>query len=207
VIGLEDVRQAMGLTLKDPAIAQGRMVPGSRQYYPPKPENVRQAGVLALLHPNEMRQLCVVLTRRTETLRGHSGQISFPGGKRDESDASFLETALRETCEELSFCDENIEILGTLTTIYIPPSNFEVHPFVGAVDFVPQFVPSPAEVAEVFSVPLSDLMDERNCQEEYRDFQGQRVLIPYYAFGRHKVWGATAILLSELAYRLQWVLR
>jgi 8-oxo-dGTP pyrophosphatase MutT (NUDIX family) len=205
MIDLEIVRAALSLPAFDVEAAQQTMVPASRQRYPQQNGNARQAGVLVLLYPLA-NELHFVLTRRNESLRGHSGQISFPGGKRDPHDLTLIDTARRETCEELGVCGDNLDIIGSLSTIYIPPSNFEVYPIVGALPDIPQFRPNPAEVSEVFSVPLAALLDDDYKQSEYRDFQGTTYLIPYYGFNGHKVWGATAIMLSELEGRLRAVL-
>ena len=204
IITQDNVRDALDLADFDAATAQKPMIPGTRLNVTRKPDS-RQAGVLILLYP-QPDALHFVLTRRTETLRGHSGQISFPGGKRDPEDNSFVDTALRETCEELGLCGRElreITILGQLSTLYIPPSDFEVFPVVAALPYQPVFQPNPAEVAQVFSVSLTALLDARLKQSEYRDFKGQRVLIPYYAFHDQIVWGATAIMLSELEGRLR----
>jgi 8-oxo-dGTP pyrophosphatase MutT (NUDIX family) len=199
------VRAALALPAFDVEAAWQAMIPGSRQRFPQPTEPPRQAGVLVLLYPL-MDELHIVLTRRTDTLRGHSGQVSFPGGKYDPHDGSLVETARRETCEELGICGDDLDMIGHLSTVYIPPSNFEVYPSVALLPGVPDFSPNPAEVAEVFSVPLAALLDHSYKSSEYRDFQGTSYLIPYYHFNGHKVWGATAIMLSELEGRLRAVL-
>lgn len=187
--------------------------PGAHVLMSPEPRGLitredqpREAAVLALLFPHRDGHLHLVLTRRTETLRGHSGQISFPGGRRDPEDADFAVTALRETCEELGLCDD-IAVIGSLTPIYIPPSHFNVYPFVGYLDTPPHFHPNPDEVAEVFTVPLDALLDSAYKSEELREFQFRGEVIsmrvPYYALCGHKVWGATAIMLSEFEQRLR----
>lgn len=202
IITLDDIRTALDLPDFDVVTAQQPMIPATRRMYPDKGENSRQAGVLVLLYPCD-DELRFVLTRRTTTLRGHSGQISFPGGKRDQTDRTIVETALRETCEELGICDDGMAVLGQLSTIYIPPSNFEVFPTVAAIDTVPTFTPNPAEVDEVFSVPVAALLDERFKQSEESTFREEPVTIPFYGFHEQKVWGATAIMLSELEGRLR----
>ncbi|MEZ4668011.1 MAG: CoA pyrophosphatase [Anaerolineae bacterium] len=175
-----------------------------RRPEPPPGVLPRQAGVLVLTYP-ETDGLHVVLTRRTETLKSHSGQISFPGGRRGPEDDSFTATALRETCEELGIC-EPVEIIGMLSTLYIPPSNFQVHPIVATVPVRPTYIPNPDEVAEVFTMPLYYLLDAEVKETEEREFNGKPLPVTYYRVNGHKVWGATAFMLSELEHRLRQVL-
>lgn len=207
MITLEHLRAAFALADFNPLNAQAQMAPQPRSVLPQHNGTPpRQAGVLALIHPAPDQSLQIVLTRRTEHLRGHSGQISFPGGQRDPEDANFLSTALRETCEELGLCNEPIHIIGELATVYIPPSHFEVYPAVGYLDNQPHFAPNPQEVAEVFSIPLAHLLDDALKGREQRDIQGFRITIPYYFLGGHKVWGATAAMLSEIEARLRAII-
>jgi 8-oxo-dGTP pyrophosphatase MutT (NUDIX family) len=205
IVTIEHLREALQLSNFDYGPAQERMAPRPRGILPQN-EGVppREAGVLALVYP-EMDGQHIVLTRRTETLRGHSGQISFPGGRRDPDDPSFTATALRETCEELGICND-IEVVGMLSPFYIPPSHFNVYPTVGALDYKPDFNPNPAEVAEVFSFALGDLINDEYKFEEFRQFNDRRVRIPYYMVREHKVWGATAVMLSEIESRLRVVM-
>ncbi len=204
MIDLAAVRAALTIPGFDVDTARQSMIPGSRQRFPQPNGTAQQAGVLVLLYP-QANDLYFVLTRRTDTLRGHSGQVSFPGGKRDAHDPSLIATARRETCEELGICTDNLDVIGSLSNVYIPPSNFDVTPVVAALPVKPQFHPNPAEVAEVFSVSLSALIDDAFKRSEYREIQGASYFIPYYAFNGHKVWGATAIMLSELEGRLRAV--
>lgn len=210
-ITLDHVKSALALTGFDAAAAQLRMAPHIRGSFPLPTIPPKQAAVLALLYPHDPAQpeenLQLVLTRRTDTLRGHSGQVSFPGGRRDDEDDSFAATALRETCEELGLCDEPIILLGHLSELYIIPTGFNVHPYVGYLPHIPIFTPNPHEVAVVFSVPLTDLLDEtRKCEEDREFGNGIRARVPYYDLHGHVVWGATANMLSELEHRLRTVL-
>jgi 8-oxo-dGTP pyrophosphatase MutT (NUDIX family) len=204
-LSLDHIRAALTLPDFDVESALRRMAPGQQRMRPAPGASPKQAGVLALLVPDEAEELAVILTRRPETLRNHSGQISFPGGRRDEADSSFTATALRETCEELGLC-EPVEVLGSLSTIYIPPSNFEVHPTVGYLPALPRFQPNPTEVAEVIAAPLRWLLEDERKRVDPWEFPGGRMMIPHYLFGAHTVWGATAVMLGELEARLRAVL-
>jgi 8-oxo-dGTP pyrophosphatase MutT (NUDIX family) len=116
-------------------------------------------------------------------------------------------TALRETQEEIGIDPHSIEIIGQLAPFYVPPSNFDIHPTVGYLPDVPQFRPNPAEVAQVITFPITELLMPSAIQSEYHDFQGLRVHVPFFQIAEHKIWGATAVLLSELAERLNTTLR
>ena len=199
-ITFETLVRAVNLPAFDPTPAHFNMSPSGRRLEPPEGIAAREAGVLELVYPHD-GVLRVVLTRRNDALRGHSGQISFPGGRRDSTDESFTATALRETCEELGLC-EGIQVIGTLSPMYIPPSNFKVYPTVGYVDAPPVFTPNEAEVAEIFSVSLDDLINPQLKSIEERVIQGTPLNVPFYLVSGHKVWGATAIMLSELEQRL-----
>lgn len=160
---------------------------------PPEP---REAGVLVLLYPREGR-LYFPLTRRTDTVESHKGQISLPGGAR-EANESLLETALRETCEELCVCPDDWNVIGPLTPLYIPPSGFLISPFVAYTPTLPPFNPEPIEVAELIETPLDLLLDAATVKQEEWNLRGTRVEVPFFHIFGHKVWGATAMVLSEL---------
>jgi 8-oxo-dGTP pyrophosphatase MutT (NUDIX family) len=151
-------------------------------------------------------ELHFVLTRRRPDLTAHPGQISFPGG-RNEAPEALEVTALRETEEEIGIPAKAIKIMGALTPIYIPPSDFHVYPFVGRVARRgrPSFTPEPGEVAEIIEVPLAPLLAPEVRVEEWRDLGGQHMVVPHFAMNGHKVWGATAIILSEFVERLRGV--
>jgi len=207
MLRLQDVEYALALPYFDSVQAQRRMTPVPRGLGSP-PGPPREAAVLALLYPRPADgALSVLLTRRRAELRAHSGQISFPGGKRDPHDPSFQHTALRETQEELGIAPDAVRLLGQLAETYIPPTHYNVHPFVGYAEQLPALRPNAAEVAEVLHLTLDSLLDPQTRHTETRLIGGFPVHVPYYLVEQegqsHKVWGATAIMLSELEGRLR----
>lgn len=179
--------------------AQKRMAPDAGLPILPLPDREpKQSGVLLLLYPSpETGDLSLLLTRRTETVADHKGQISFPGGGFEPHDTTVSDTAMREACEEVGVCSDDIRLLGPLTPLYIPPSNFCVHPFVAYTPYRPPFMAQPEEVAELLEVPLSHLLDERNVVEEEWVLGGAPTRVPFFQVHGHKVWGATAVVLAE----------
>lgn len=189
--------------------AQLRMAPRPGSLKPPTPQSTpRKSGVLILLFPSEdTGELCFVLTRRTESVADHKGQISLPGGAVDPNDPSIAHTALREVCEEVGVCSDAMRILGSLTPIYIPPSDFCVQPYVAYMFQSPQFLPQPEEVAEILEVPLSYLLDEKNIVVEEWLLDDEVKQVPFFNVYGNKVWGATAVVLSEFAAILNGLLK
>lgn len=204
---LQDVEAALALPQFDPEAAQAKMipVPRARLRAPEKTRPVRQGAVLLLLYPVDDRPH-VILTRRPDSLRAHAGQISLPGGSRDPGE-TLADTALRETEEEIGVAPSSVRLLGRLGSLYIPPTDFEVHPFVGWRVSRPTFRPSPVEVAELIEVPIVRLVDPAVRLEETWELRGTAVQVPYFAIDDHKVWGATAMMLSEFTERLKRVSR
>ncbi|MCS7179209.1 MAG: CoA pyrophosphatase [Anaerolineae bacterium] len=176
--------------------AQVTMSPRPRPIRPPDGVPPRQAGVLILLYPVG-GQLHMVFTVRPTHLNHHAGQVSFPGGGWEKGDTSLAETALRETREELGIPTAEIEVLGPLTPLYVPTSHNLVHPFVALAPRRPAFQPDPLEVAELLEVPLATFRDPTIRGEDQMERDGQEVVVPYYAVGHHKIWGATAAILAE----------
>lgn len=201
---LDDIQRALELPGFDHEQAWRLMAPRPRvlRRSPNLPGAARDAAVLLLLYPRD-GELTFVLTRRTDSVGTHKGQISLPGGAVEPDDDGPVAAALRETCEELAVCDENIRLLGELTPLYVVVSDFVIHPIVGYLPAHPQFVPQPSEVAEVIEVRLADLLDEQVKVEERWTLSGVEVDVPYYRLNGHIIWGATAIILSEFENRLR----
>lgn len=157
----------------------------------------RSAAVLALLHPID-NQTHVALIRRNTYPGVHSGQISFPGGKVEESDSNLIETAIRETHEEVGVSAESYNIWGELTQVYIPPSQFLVQPVVGLAEHELQFIREEREVEEILHAPLTLFTSEDALVMEKLDIGGFKIDVPVFKWNGHTIWGATAMMLSEL---------
>lgn len=157
----------------------------------------RRAGVLVLLFPSH-DGLSVLLTLRTEDVESHKGQVSLPGGMMDEEDENIIETALRESGEEIGLKAESVEVLGLLDDTLVP-SKYIITPVVGYVNLKPLANPSEVEVAEVFDVPLAFFADDENGRREERELNGQRFPLWFYEYDGKVIWGATAGILRNLA--------
>lgn len=157
----------------------------------------REGGALLLVYPWRGAPH-TVLTLRSVGLRDHAGQISLPGG-RIEAGESPADAALREAWEELAVPPAGLDVLGALTPVYIPPSHFLVHPIVAARRTRPDFRPQATEVAEAIEVPIERFLDDACRRVETWDIRGERRRVPFFDLGRHKVWGATAMILREFA--------
>lgn len=157
----------------------------------------RQGAVLLLLYPRE-GQLFLLLTRRSAHVLHHKGQVSLPGGAMEPGDASLWQTALRETFEEVAVAPEEVRYVGMLSPIYIAASHFQVHPFVGYVPARPDFVPNDYEVAALIEMPLCRILADDVKDEEVWVQEGIERRVPLYFHDDHIIWGATAMMLSEL---------
>jgi 8-oxo-dGTP pyrophosphatase MutT (NUDIX family) len=155
-----------------------------------------RAAVLLPLVPG--REPSLLLTRRTEQLARHSGQVSFPGGRAEPADLSPIETALRETMEETGIAPGFVTVAGYLDR-YLTGSGFDIQPVVGVLAEGFALTPDAREVAEIFQVPLSFLMDPANRRRETRMWQGRRRSFYAYQWGGHEIWGATAAIIVRLA--------
>jgi 8-oxo-dGTP pyrophosphatase MutT (NUDIX family) len=158
------------------------------------PEGQRRAAVLLPLFVRD-GGLRLLLTRRTETVEHHRGQISFPGGVEEESDQTAFATAVRETEEELGIAPGDVRLLGALTPL-TTVTDFFVEPFVGAIPYPHVLRPAEAEIAEVIEAPVAALLDPKAL--ELRLLPGREEPTLFYHYGPHVIWGATARMLKEL---------
>lgn len=158
----------------------------------------KKSGVLILFF-EQNDSLCTVFMLRPDYGGVHSGQISFPGGKQENYDASVIDTALREANEELGILSENVEIIGTLTNLYIPPSNFMVTPVIGVSDTIPSFIPDKKEVEKVIVVNFLEFFYKSTLAKmDFVVSDNLTFSAPCYKIGKYKIWGATAMIISEL---------
>lgn len=159
----------------------------------------RESAVLLLIYPNENEQPHFVLMQRPPHPGAHGSQVSLPGGKREEYDASLMHTALRETSEELGVDSTVIEVLGELTSVYIPPSGFMVYPFIGITEQKLRFQPDSREVKYLIESPVSTLLKPDVIKQKKIPIGLSKLKVntPYFDIRNHVVWGATAMILSE----------
>lgn len=181
--------------------AQYKMAHVARQVAAPPPSDAREAGVMALFYPKDADWHLALIQRKNDNPNDrHGGQISFPGGKRDATDRDLAHTALRETEEEVGVPAHEIQLLGELTELYIPVSNFLVKPYVGYVSYMPTFAPQWQEVEQVLEVRWAELQNSSNRVTTDLRLHEQLTIpgVPCFQIGGHIIWGATAMMISEL---------
>lgn len=160
--------------------------------------NARVGAVLIALF-FDAGKLKTVLMKRPDYDGTHAGQVSFPGGKVEEEDDDIVQTALREAEEEVNIKPDEVQVIGQLTELYIPPSNFLVHPIVGVLEKVPELVPDAHEVESIHVPDVSYLLrDDIIDETEIRLSTGYKLKTPSFEVDGHTVWGATAMIISEL---------
>lgn len=179
-----------------------KMVPKNRVFELSNEEYIakktKQAAVLMLIYPkNSLAHIALI--QRNEYEGVHSSQIAFPGGKYEETDLNLQETALRETFEEIGIPSEQVKIIRQFSKVYIQPSNFLVYPFLGFAEHTLNFFPDPNEVSQIIEMPISMLLDDKNLvTKTITTSYAFNITVPTFQFFNHTVWGATAMMLSEL---------
>ena len=170
------------------------------------PSSAKPSGVLILLYPYR-DDIGFVLMRRPDYTGVHSGQISLPGGKfEEEQDRDLIATAMREAKEEVGIKPSAVNIIGTLTPLYIPPSNYLVTSVVGWTEQRPEFIADPREVEEIIEMSLTDFLNDLNVRtRRIKLFMGLSANFPCYYIDRNVIWGATAMILSEFRVLLKEV--
>ncbi len=191
--------------------AQAKMSPPYRlklaKQMADKRKEAKEAGVMALFYPTRAQQTSLALILR-KTYKGvHSAQVGFPGGKYEIGDENFTQTALRETEEEIGIDRTRIHVVKAMSPMYIPPSNFIVHPFVGFTEHVPEFKKQDDEVEAIIEVSLNDFLKDTNViSTKVPTSYNVEVEVPAFHLNNHIVWGATAMMLSEIKDLLKQVL-
>ncbi|MEX0647896.1 MAG: CoA pyrophosphatase [Balneolaceae bacterium] len=161
-----------------------------------KTDTGHPSSVLIPLFPDINRQLNVIFTLRTDTIR-HAGQISFPGG-RSEVNENPKETALRESEEEIGLDRNKIRIAGPITPLYLYRTDNQITPFIGILNEKPELTRNPNEVEEIIPAKLDDLRSEKYLVQEQWDLPGLSMDVPYWKIHQVPLWGATAMIMSEL---------
>ena len=158
-----------------------------------------KSSVLIFLYPDPSDGAARFVLMLRPTYDGiHSGQISLPGGKYEIMDADLCATALRETHEEIGIDIQQVNIIGKLSELYIPPSNYLVQPYIGFSEITPAFVPDHKEVEKIIEIKLSDLLDDKNIKRKNILLRnGANIFAPCYIIDGYTIWGATAMILSE----------
>lgn len=177
--------------------AQQLLAPVPRRHVPEPGVTPRRSAVLLPLLA-DTDEISIILIKRKNDLNHHAGEISFPGGAVECQDADAIHTALREAHEEVGILPEGVEILGLLTPLYIAPSQNMVQPVVGWLKTPPALTPNPAEVAQILQAPLARFMRAETLRWQTWERDGQTYTVPCYMLGKECVWGATAMILSEL---------
>ncbi len=206
---IQSIKKFLKLRLKKklPGMsAQDKMSPISvfdDMYKNSKTKDVNIGSVLIIFYSIN-KQLYFPLIERTKNVKYHSKQISFPGGKFEVNDNNLSYTAIRETKEEIGLIPSNLELLGSLTKLYIPASNFEITPFVAIHENKPDFKLNKKEVDNLIEVPLKKILDKRNIFKKKMKLSiGKTLDCPFYNLNGYIVWGATAMILSELSIILK----
>ena len=199
---IDQLRRALATHARPGQPAQATMAPPGRERFPAAPANARHAAVLALLHQKHGEWYLLFIQRTNPPGDHHGGQISFPGGSVDPGDTSAMDTALREAEEEVGLDRSQVEVLGQLTPLYIPVSNFRVDPVVGVWGAAAgaKYRLQEAEVQRTLELPVTEFL--RGGARKVRDRKTSRGLllksVPYYDVAGEQIWGATSMITAEL---------
>ncbi len=160
-------------------------------------ERTRESAVLILFYPSE-NNIFMPLILRPQYDGVHGGQMAFPGGRAEKEDENLERTALREAQEEIGVRVSDVQVLGKLTKLYIPPSNFHVQPVIGFMSRKPEFYPDPKEVDKVIEISIEEMKNPSIIGRKMLNVRGIEIDTPFYDILDTTVWGATAMMISEL---------
>ena len=167
----------------------------------PGQEALDSADAAVLMAFTDQADPELVLTKRSETLSSHAGEVAFPGGKRDQTDADVLVTALRESYEEINLPPQLVELVGPMS-ISISKMGLKVVPVVGIIPVAAEFIPSEAEIDSIFKVPLSYFIKAPPQDFNVKKFRGIYYEVPCYRFNDYEIWGLTAYLIWDCCNRV-----
>jgi len=191
---LELAKKLPGTEVQWELVSSDRMV----RNFPRVPgPDAQVAAVLILLYPDN-GSIHTVFMQRHNYDGVHGGQISFPGGKKEDSDKDIIHTAIREAKEETGVDPDGISVLGTLTPLFIPVSNMIVTPVVGWTNEKPAFIHQPEEVVFLINAELKRFLDPSILKTKPFEIRGEMINVKYFDYEGHVIWGATAMILNEL---------
>ena len=197
VITIDNLISALKAPLPG-ASAHTTMLPKGRKLdYDSNKPNIKKSAVLMLIYPNN-GELFFCLTKRNAKLKHHPGQISFPGGKCEKHEIDTVETALRETEEEIGIERNHIQILGRLSDVYVSVSNFIIHPYIGYISRKPDFKINRKEVDELIVLPLNSILNMANRTERDIETSIGVLRVSCYLINDYVIWGATSMMIAEL---------
>jgi len=176
--------------------AQMKMAPLNRFDFPEPSKPAKLSSVLILLYPHN-NEVYTVLIKRASYNGHHSGQVSFPGGKFEKGDKSLIDTALRETSEEVGVQYKDVNVLGNISSLLIPVSNIMVLPIIGYTNKRPDFEHDPVEVNQIIEVSLNELLLPSIIKNGIIKVENRKIKTPYYSVQNQIIWGATAMIISE----------
>ena len=198
----DDIKHALKQKLPGGKAHTIMLPPGRPLSVPDKNDRIKKSAVLVgLFETAGILHFC--LTRRSKKLKHHPGQISFPGGRQDKSDTSVQYTALREMEEETGILPSDVEIIGNLSEIYIPVSNFIIHPVVGFINNTKAFQANTYEVEEIIALPVNDFLIEKHLMVETFSTASGKIPSPCYKINGYAIWGATAMIIAEFSLLLK----
>lgn len=189
-------RLKIELNKKLPGINSQNRMSSSIRFKGNRRLHTKKGSVLILIYPSA-NLIKTVFIKRTDDNSVHSGQIGLPGGKSENFDSSLIQTALREAKEEIGVNSEDIKVLGSLTSLYIPVSNYSILPVVGYLMYKPVFTPNQNEVKKIIEISLNELINPANKSVKVIKYDDITINAPYYNAKNHHIWGATAMILSE----------